>query len=42
MLRDGGWGLKGGDARAKALSAKKRSEIARKDDAVKRWAKKKS
>ena len=32
-------GLKGGDARAKALSAKKRSEIASKA-AKKRWAKK--
>ncbi|MGD9980544.1 MAG: hypothetical protein AB7H66_08560 [Hyphomonadaceae bacterium] len=32
-------GLKGGKARAKALSAKKRSEIARKA-AKKRWAKK--
>jgi hypothetical protein len=32
-------GLKGGKARAKALTAKKRSEIARKA-AKKRWAKK--
>jgi hypothetical protein len=32
-------GLKGGDARAKALSAKRRKEIAKKA-AAKRWAKK--
>lgn len=32
-------GLKGGDARAKALSKKRRSEIAKKA-AQKRWAKK--
>lgn len=32
-------GLRGGDARAKALSAKRRKEIAKKA-AAKRWAKK--